>query len=351
MGKTADGKYLPKLILILTLLTAFGWNSFKTDAVCAAELVKDAELPTEIRFTVGVASITAGLLEYAVKTGLFEEEFGKDSIKISFTNYTGSGTNAVNALVANQADFAPSVGDQPTVIAAAGGIPVHPIAVYMKGNLRGKDKYMSVLAGKDSGIETINDLTGKIVAAQIGTNHHAVLLRALDAYGLPVSEIKLANMRGPDIVTALLNGSIDAGVSNQPSVAQLITEGARPLDTDKSTMTFNYNVIIVRDGFADKYPETTRRVLGVYAKAAKRSQRNKDELLEIISDYVKLDKDVTTAALRSVTYDVGLPDDAVAYFSDSQDFLFENKLIEKKADDITKLFNTRFLKELNIIDE
>jgi sulfonate transport system substrate-binding protein len=334
---------------ILTLGAVFAGSVFNADAIYAAEPVKDAEKPTEIRFTVGVASITAGLLEYAVKTGLFEEEFGGDGIKISFTNYTGSGTNAVNALVANQADFAPSVGDQPTVIAAAGGIPVHPIAVYMKGNLRGRDKYMSVLAGKDTGIRTIKDLKGKIVAAQIGTNHHAVLLRSLAAYGLSVSDIKLANMRGPDIVTALIDGSIDAGVSNQPSVAQLTAEGAYPLDTDESKMTFNYNVIIVRDGFAEKYPETTRRVLGVYAKAAKRSQENADELLEIISNYVRLDKEITAAALRSVTYDVGLPDDAVAYFSDSQDFLFENKLIEKKADDITKLFNTRFLEELNII--
>jgi sulfonate transport system substrate-binding protein len=327
----------------------FAGIALRPNMTYAAELVKDAERPEEIRFTVGVAAITAGLLEYAVKTGLFEEEFGKDGIKISFTNYTGSGTNAVNALVANQADFAPSVGDQPTVIAAAGGIPVHPIAVYMKGNLRGNDKYMSVLAGKDTGIRTIKDLKGKVVAAQIGTNHHAVLLRSLKAYGLSVSDIKLANMRGPDIVTALLNGSIDAGVSNQPNVAQLIAEGAYPLDTDESEMTFNYNVIIARDGFAEKYPETTRRVLGVFAKAAKRSQENGDELLEIISEYVKLDKEITAAALRSVVYDVGLPDDAVAYFSASQDFLSENKLIEKKADDITKLFNTRFLEELNII--
>jgi sulfonate transport system substrate-binding protein len=339
-------------LILSALLAAFSaWGSLSPNTVYAAELVKDAEKPKEIRFTVSVASITAGLLEYAAKTGLLEEEFGKDGIKISYTNYTGSGTNAVNSLVANQADFAPSVGDQPTVVAAAGGIPVHPIAVYMKGNLRGKDKYMSVLAGKNSGIETIKDLKGKIVAAQIGTNHHAVLLRALDAYGLSAKDIKLANMRGPDIVTALLNGSIDAGVSNQPSVAQLIAEGAYQLDTDESTMTFNYNVIIVRDGFAEKYPETTRRVLDVFARAAKRSQERPDELLRIITDYVKLDKEIAAAALRSIVYDVGLPDDAVAYFSDSQDFLFENKLIEKKADDITKLFNTRFLKELNIIDK
>jgi hypothetical protein len=50
-----------------------------------------------------------------------------------------------------------------------------------------------------------------------------------------------------------------------------------------------------------------------------------------------------------VVFDVGFPDDTIPYLEDSQNFLFENKIIEKKADDISKVFNKRFLEELGLV--
>ena len=104
---------------------------------------------------------------------------------------------------------------------------------------------------KDSRIATVADLKGKRVALNKGSNVHYLLVRALEANGLCLSDIEPVYLPPADARAAFESGKVDAWVIWDPflAAAQAAT-GARTL-TDGTGLVDNYQFYLASRGFAD----------------------------------------------------------------------------------------------------
>lgn len=340
-----------KAIIWVVLVFLFGSGLPMNQSLAAKKESKTAEAkPEKIRFMFngGAMGLSQCVFYIAVTKNFLQEEFGKDGIALEYVKHIGSGTNAASAIGAGQADFA-TIGDQPVIVSRANGIDIKAVGVYAQGLLGGPDRYIALMVRNDSKIKSIKDLKGKKVAVSVGTNQHVVLARYLNKFGLKQSDIQLVNMEGPDIRTALASGSLEAGMLSQPNIAIVESKGIAHMLDDKAHLTKNYNVYVVANEFAKKYPSIVRRVLQVHIRAKKWIDEHPDEFLTIAADSLKLEKEIVKKALLGLKFDLKITKDTVKSFEITQQFLLNNS-ISRRTINVKDAFDTRYLKSLGVTE-
>jgi len=194
---------------------------------------------------------------------LFDDEFKKDNIQIKWTFLRGAGP-AVNELFANGLlDFS-HLGDLPSVIGRASGLPYRVLgASGVRGNV-----YVSVPA--DSQAQTLKDLKGKRLAVAKGTSTHLAALKILESAGLAEKDVKLINMDTTSAQLALTTRDIDAAFGGSDylrirdqGISRILftTRGQDPKLTANGTF-------IGAQAFLTKYPQITARVVKVFVQSA-----------------------------------------------------------------------------------
>ncbi len=138
-------------------------------------------------------SITAGI---DVAKKIFAEE-GLDVEWVLFT----AGPPEVAAMVSGDIQFG-YLGHGAHTLAAEGKIDV--ISLSHLGNSE------KIFVRKDSGINKIEDLKGKVVATQLGTSGEVILNMALASVGLTKDDVKVMNMDMSGAVTAFIADKVDA---------------------------------------------------------------------------------------------------------------------------------------------
>jgi len=236
---------------------------------------------------VGYAAIGVDNRPYAEGTSaatarageFLEKEFANDpNIKIEWTFFKGAGP-AVNEGFANdQLDFAYQ-GDLPALIGRATGLKTK----YLLASGARKPLYLAV--AKDSGVKSIEDLKGRKIALQRGTNGHLAAIKILESHGLTERDVHVVNLDSAGTVAALTSKDIDAAFGDTQLI-NLAAKGAADViySTKGDDPRFGRNAgIIGRDAFIDAHPEVTQRVVDAFVKAAKWSsdEPNRVALFEL----------------------------------------------------------------------
>lgn len=224
-------------------------------------------------YSEGTSAATARAGEY------LEKEFASDpNIKIEWTFFKGAGP-AVNEGFANdQLDFAYQ-GDLPSLIGRATGLKTK----YLLASGARKPLYLAV--AKDSGIKSIEDLKGRKIALQRGTNGHLAAIKVLEAHGLKERDVQVVNLDSAGTVAALTSKDIDAAFGDTQLI-NLAAKGTADIiyTTKGDDPRFGRNAgVIGREAFIDAHPEITQRVVDAFVKAAKWSsdEPNRAALLEL----------------------------------------------------------------------
>jgi sulfonate transport system substrate-binding protein len=242
-----------------------------------------AETPPEvIRFgspagfakSVLTGGVIVGVANYK---GWLKEEFSKDKVRLEFPTFKGGAPMVGQALANKQLDFA-AQGDLMSVIGYSAGLKTRLILPSVKQ----ANAYLAVPVG--SSIKSIEDLRGKKVAYFKGNYIHLQVMRILAAHGMSEKDIRSIYLDPASSAPALAAGDIDAlfGASDllalrDKGLARIVysTRGS-PLLTAQSGF-------LVREEFAEKYPETTARVVKVIVKTARwmSDPRNRQEVFEL----------------------------------------------------------------------
>lgn len=221
---------------------------------------------------------TLGSAGIAYTKGWLEEEFKNDNVKFEFVFFKGAGPAVNEALANNQLDFA-SQGDLPAVIGRAAGLKTRLI---LANNIR-NNIYLAV--PPDSTIRSVEELKGKKVSFFKGTNSQTPINRLLAKYKLNERNLKVINLDTASGQAALLNGDIDA-LFGDIQLLKLRDQGKLKIiytSNGDSPIFTRQGHILVRDEFATKYPDTTRRVTKVLVRAAQWASdpANRDEVLKL----------------------------------------------------------------------
>ncbi|MGE5574279.1 MAG: ABC transporter substrate-binding protein [Bacteroidota bacterium] len=225
-----------------------------------------APLSPEVKVTVGMkrAPSDCGLLIGSHKG--YYRELGIRLEEVQFN----TGQDMINLLGSGQLDVGCTVTAAGLFNAMLRGIPIKVVAD--KGtNVPGMGYYRLVirkdLVGK---INTAADLRGRKVAI-VGTASldEIALDRCLASGGLGTADVDLQVIRSfPDIIAALSNGSIDAGMVIEPFIAQGIEKGIvdpwkDPSEYDPHAQT----AIVVFGPSMTAKPEVAKRFMVAYLRS------------------------------------------------------------------------------------
>lgn len=116
--------------------------------------------------------------------------------------------------------------------------------------------YLQVFTLKDSGIDSIDDLEGKVVSmGSAGSGGEMAARALLDVYGLDYTKVNAQFMGESDGATALKDGKIDAMIATHPLNSAALTE-----------LTTSCDAVILpidSDAFYEAYPAYSRYTLPV----------------------------------------------------------------------------------------
>jgi sulfonate transport system substrate-binding protein len=224
--------------------------------------------------------------------GLLEEEFAADGITIRWVQSAGS-NKALEFLNAGAIDFGSTAGSA-ALVARINGNPIKSIYVYSR------PEWTALVAGKDTGIEKIEDLAGKRVAVTRGTDPHIFLVRALQSVGLTEKDITPVLLQHADGKAALVRGDVQAWAGLDPMMAAAeIADGASLFYRNKDANT--WGILNVREEFLKDHPDLVQRVLERYEEARKHAIGNYDELKKTFVAVTKLPENVVDRQLKERT--------------------------------------------------
>ncbi|AGK98874.1 ABC transporter substrate-binding protein [Clostridium pasteurianum] len=320
--------------LVISLITLVGCSGKVNSGNLSASKVKT---PIVIKFGYqpGHAQIVV-----ARDKGWLKDEFEKDGITFEFEKFV-SGPPLIEAMTGGRLDFG-QVGDQPAIQAKANNVDIKAIAVY-----NSTEKGNALLATSKSGINSLADLKGKKVGVTIGSVGQQLLYIYLKSVGLKITDIQQVNLQPGDIKSSLASNSIDAAVTWEPNITQIVNSGSAKIVTDGTGYKNNVNVIIAKNSFLKEHPDVTVRLLKVLDKSARWIKDNKKEAVDIVSK----DTGISPSALEPIfdknILDINFTDEEVKSVDDTTKFLKENNVIRKDVK-VTDLIDRSYLKKAGI---
>jgi hypothetical protein len=165
------------------------------------------------------------------------------------------------------------------------GLVVPPGEIIRPRPLPAASKGLGLVARNGSGIDTITNIKGKRIALLRGTILQLSLNSILERQNLTEKDVKLFDLITADQISAVQSGDVDAVVGTS-SALTLVERGLAKVafsTKGKPDPASNFGSFIVLDEFARKYPQTTRRVLTAYLRAAyfASQEENRSELYDI----------------------------------------------------------------------
>ena len=203
------------LLAVLTLSTLAGCGAGSTKNSASSGQTKTAESSATAspkttaapRIKIRVAYMpnlgSASSLVTAINKGYFNEE-GIDVETVKFEK----GPEEIAAMGSGNIDIA-QIGHGAHVLAAKGQARIFNIDQTSNGD--------ELLANKDKGIKSVEDLKGKTIATSLGTSSEIILNLALKSKGMTQKDVKVVQMDPSAAVTAMVTGNVDAAAIWSPS--------------------------------------------------------------------------------------------------------------------------------------
>jgi len=227
-------------------------------------------------------------LSLIIKEKGWLEEATNGEVTVNWIQSAGS-NKANEALRAGAVDVGSTAGSA-ALLARANGSPIQTIDVYSQPN------WAAILVPAGSSITTVEELTGKSVAATKGTDPYFFLLQTLAEAGLTLDDIEVQNLQHADGKVALENGSVDAWAGLDPLLSTSVATAGSKIIYDN--IDFNsYGFLNATESFIADSPDLAQLVVNAYEKARAYSIANPDETAAILADVAGIDIEIATAVL------------------------------------------------------
>ncbi|NMM64725.1 aliphatic sulfonate ABC transporter substrate-binding protein [Clostridium sp. P21] len=258
------------------------------------------------------------------KKNLFQDEFSKDNIKVTFPEIT-EGSKMTEAVASGSLDFCNAIGATSVILAASNGVNIKIIGMYSRA-----PKAFTIMA-KDPNIKSIEDLKGKKIVGPKGTILHQLLLGALKNKNMKIDDVQFINMGIPQGVSALMSGSSDVALVAGPAVSQALEKGAHIVTTGEGILDATI-VIAARKDFLDKHMDIAKRYMNVHNKSLQFMKDNPDETYKLASEETQISVDKVKEMYNWYDFSPKITEKDIKELEKTQDFLMENGMLKKKID-------------------
>jgi NitT/TauT family transport system substrate-binding protein len=254
---------------------------------------------------------------------------------------------SINALNVQQID-ANSQTLNDTISSVAGG--ADQVVVLVNDNSTGNDKIIV-----REGINTIEDLKGKKVAAEEGTVDHFLLLLGLNQVGLTAQDIQFVPLETGQAAAAFVAGQVDAvGVFAPFTTQALKRPGSKELFSSKQFPGAIPDHLVFTRSFVDQHPEEVQAVVNAWFTTLDYINKNPEAAIATMAqragvsveeyrDYAE-GTQIFTLADNFKAFEVTNEMTSLSFAAEAMaKFLTEVGLINTQPD-LSRLFDDRFIK-------
>lgn len=298
------------IVLILTLLSGCGSSGSGSDGSS-----KSAD-PITVKIGL-LKNVTHAPAFVAIQKGYLQDRLGAN-VKIEVQGFN------------NGSDFSTAMATGQIDIGYVGPSPV--INQYVRSKnikiLSGANNGGAVLvARKGSGVTSVKDLAGKLVAIPTKGSTNEISLRLLiQEQGLKVtadkSGVQLIAMAPADTLTAMKQGQVDAALLPEPWGTQITNEGIGDIAVEWDQIPPNkgnypLTIIVSSDDFLKEHRNLAKSVLLANEDAIKFIKDSPDDTYSLVSDELKeltgkgLDAELIKATLSHLSLTTNIDQDAL----------------------------------------
>lgn len=235
--------------------------------------------------------------------GTLEKALKPQGWEVSWAEFP-SGPPLMEALNAGAIDFG-SAGEAPPIFAQAASADLRYVGAEPPAPRGG-----AILVPKDSPVKGVADLRGKTIALNKGSNVHFLVVRALEAAGVPYGDVKFAFLAPSDANAAFLRGSVDAWAIWDPFLAAAErATGARVL-ADGQGLAPNRQFYLSRRAITETQPEAIQAVLAAIGDLDRWAAGHAEDVAAELAPSVGIPAPVLTVALQRQSYGVASLDAA-----------------------------------------
>lgn len=306
------------LLLSLTLLFVLSACS-KTASNEAESSQKEDEAKT---LQIGYQKY--GTLNFVRAKGTLEKELQPLGVTVEWTEFPG-GPQLLEALNVGSIDFG-HTGEAPPIFAQAADAP---LIYYANGTLNPKGE--AIVVPEDSPIKTVEDLRGKKIALNKGSNVHYLLVKVLEKHGISYDEVETAFLPPSDARAAFEKGSVDAWVIWDPFLAEAEKKAGARILVDGTDVVHNREFYLASEEYAKAQPEVLDIIVKEIEKTETWIQENQKEAAEHLAPQIGMDQETLEVVLDRKTYGIEKITDQV--INDQQqiaDKFYDLKLIPQK---------------------
>lgn len=257
----------------------------------------------------------------AYKNGYLDDELQKVNAKLTWKPIS-LGPVVSESFAAKEIDMG-VMGDFPAFVGKSAGIDFSVVGITSTIS-----KSQALIARKDAGIEIIADLKGKRVATTKNTSGHDLLISLLKTANLSIDDIQFINMSMADLTTAILQGTIDAGVVWEPAITQLEESNQIKVITDGSICP-NYAVFMATDKLIKENPQVVQAVNRAFTRGKEYLDNHNEECLKILSAEFKIPERQLQKIIKKYNYNLPIDDTFINNMQTIEQFLEQNKIVKK----------------------
>lgn len=272
--------------------------------------------------------------------------FEANNVQIDLKWFDGY-LESINTLTAGQIE-ANSQTLNDTISAVAGG--TDQVVVLVNDNSTGNDKIIVA-----EGINSLQDLKGKKVAAEEGTVDHFLLLLGLRKAGLNPKDINFVPLETGKAAAAFVSGQVDAvGVFAPFTTQALKRSGSKELFSSKDFPGAIPDHLVFTRKFVNEQPEKVQAIIDAWFATLEYMKNNAEKTIEImarragvsVAEYKEYAEGTKIFTIEENLKAFQPGTDMTSLYSAGEEmskFLMEVGLATTKPD-LSKLFDDRFIK-------
>jgi ABC-type nitrate/sulfonate/bicarbonate transport system substrate-binding protein len=303
---------------------------------------------TRLRFGFGVDPVFAPHI-VAMEKGWFEDAGFTEIETVTFT----AGALAGEALAAGELELW-TPGNVPPISMIHAGLPIVVV-----GSNTGAYIERFVMR-TDVNLESPEDLYNIRIGLLEGSTASAVLNNIAEEYGLDVARMQVVNLPPPEQMTSIINNEIQAfivwnpwpylAIENPEVDVQVMHDGTTSYfpwaENEPFQTSFTRSLFVTSEQFVRNNPNSARAMMQVLLRAQEyvRDPANRDEVVQLISDYLGQPVEQNQALWDDYDFDPVIDQDYVRDMQAYTDFLFESGRIDSRMDPLSYTY-TEFLEE------
>lgn len=286
------------------------------------------------------------------KVAQSENEYSKDTnVQIEWKKFD-TGSDVVNALASGDVAIG-NIGSSPFAAATSRGVPIEAFLITSK---LGSSE--ALVVNHNSGIQTPKDLIGKTIAVPFVSTTHYSLLSALKHWNISENQVKIINLRPPEIIAAWNRGDIDAAYVWDPALSKIKQSGTVLTDSTEvgNWGSPTYDLWVVRKDFAQTHPDFLKNFVNKTLTQLELYNHNSQEFLansKNMTDISNLtgsdSKDIPSLLAGNTYLNREQQIDTLSHIfakniSDTATFLKNQGKVDQVKPDYNENINTNFLK-------